>query len=122
MTAAALEPLGLSPKGLGALVVLASEGALSQRRLAERQGIDRTTMVAVVDELERLGAVRRARDEADRRAYALELTADGRRLLRRAQEVAAGVEDTFLEALPAADRRALRRALRTLVEAQRDGG
>src|SRR5687768_9349716 len=58
----ALAPLGLSVKAVGAMTVLEAEGPLSQRRLAERQGIDRTTMVAVVDELERLGAVERRRD------------------------------------------------------------
>ena len=43
----ALAPLGLGVKSVGALTVLQAEGPLSQRRLAERQGIDRTTMVAV---------------------------------------------------------------------------
>ena len=64
----ALASFGLSPKGFGALAVLAAEGPLSQQRLAARQGIDRTTMVAVVDELERVGAVERRRDPDDRRA------------------------------------------------------
>src|SRR5690242_9684997 len=58
----ALAPLGMGVKSVGALTVLQAEGPLSQRRLAERQGIDRTTMVAVVDELERLGAVERRKD------------------------------------------------------------
>jgi DNA-binding MarR family transcriptional regulator len=111
----ALAPLGLSPKGFGALAVLAGEGPLSQQRLAERQGVDRTTMVAVVDELERAGAVERRRHPRDRRAYALHLTPAGRRLLSRARTAVARAESTFLEPLPPTERERLKAALRTLL-------
>src|SRR3954452_2637309 len=89
LSVAALAPLGLSPKAFGALTVLDAEGPLSQRRLGERQGIDRTTAVSVVDDLERQGAVERRRDPDDRRAYSLHLTARGRRLLTRARAAVA---------------------------------
>jgi len=112
----ALAPLGLGVKSVGALTVLQAEGPLSQRRLAERQGIDRTTMVAVVDELERLGAVERRKDPGDRRANALHITPHGRRLLGRARTAVAGAEEAFLAPLPPAERQRLRAALRTLVE------
>ena len=112
----ALAPLGLGVKSVGALTVLRAEGPLSQRRLAERQGIDRTTMVAVVDELERLGAVERRKDPADRRANALHITSRGRRLLTRARTAVAGAEEAFLAPLPPAEQQRLRAALRTLVE------
>jgi DNA-binding MarR family transcriptional regulator len=113
----ALAPLGLSVKAVGAMTVLEAEGPLSQRRLAERQGIDRTTMVAVVDELERLGAVERRRDPGDRRANALRLTASGRRLLTRARTAVAAAEKAFLAPLPEQDQQRLRAALRVLIEA-----
>ena len=112
----ALAPLGLGVKSVGALTVLQAEGPLSQRRLAERQGIDRTTMVAVVDELERLGAVERRKDPADRRANALHITSRGRRLLTRARTAVAGAEEAFLAPLPPAEQQRLRAALRRLVE------
>jgi DNA-binding MarR family transcriptional regulator len=111
-----LVSLGLSGKGFGALIVLVQEGPLSQQRLGERQGIDRTTMVAVVDELERAGFVERRRDPRDRRAYSLHATAKGRRVLKRAAEAARSAEDEFLAPLPAADRRRLKELLRTLLE------
>jgi DNA-binding MarR family transcriptional regulator len=115
----ALAPLGLSPKGFGALAVLATEGAMSQQRLAERQGIDRTTMVAVVDELERVGALRRRRDANDRRAYALEVTPAGRRLVDRARAAVVSAEERFLAPLADAERRDLKDALRRLLEPPR---
>jgi MarR family transcriptional regulator, lower aerobic nicotinate degradation pathway regulator len=113
----ALAPLGLSPKGFGALAILVREGPLSQQRLGAKQGVDRTTTVAVVDELERAGFVERRRDPSDRRAYALQPTAKGRRVLERAREAAGRAEDEFLAPLPAADRVRLKRLLRTLIEA-----
>ena len=112
----ALAPLGLSGKGFGALILLVQDGPMSQQRLGERQGVDRTTMVAVVDELERAGYVERRRDPRDRRAYSLHATAKGQRVLERAAEATRRAEDAFLATLPVADRRRLKRLLRTLVQ------
>jgi DNA-binding MarR family transcriptional regulator len=112
----ALAPLGLSGKGFGALILLVREGPLSQQRLGGRQGIDRTTMVAVVDELESAGFVERRRDPRDRRAYSLHATAKGRRVLKRAADATRRAEDEFLASLPAPERRRLKELLRTLLE------
>jgi DNA-binding MarR family transcriptional regulator len=122
ITIEALASLGLSPKGFGALTILATEGPLSQQRLAQRQGIDRTTMVAVVDELERAGAVERRRDAGDRRAYALQLTRKGRRLVTRAAAAAAESERRFLAPLAAEDQLRLKAALRRLLEQRQPSG
>jgi DNA-binding MarR family transcriptional regulator len=112
----ALAPLGLSPKGFGALAILVREGPVSQQRLGAKQGVDRTTTVAVVDDLERAGFVERRRDPSDRRAYSLQPTAKGRRVLERAAEAATRAEDEFLAPLSAADRLRLKQLLRALLE------
>jgi DNA-binding MarR family transcriptional regulator len=111
----ALAPLGLGPRQFGTLAVLADEGPLSQQRLGERTGIDRTTMVALVDGLERSGLVERERDADDRRAYALRATPRGRRVLGRATAAAARAEAEFLAPLQAEDARRLKEILRTLI-------
>jgi DNA-binding MarR family transcriptional regulator len=72
-------------------------------------------MVAVVDELERSGYVERRRDPRDRRAYSLQATPKGRRVLQRAAAATERAEDEFLAPLPAADRRRLKRLLGTLI-------
>jgi DNA-binding MarR family transcriptional regulator len=112
--AAVLDALDLSPKGYGALLVLASDGPLTQRELAERQGIDRTTAVAVVDALESSGFVERRRDQDDRRAYALQITRAGRNRLPRATDAIAGVERAALAGLSDSDREVLRRCLNVI--------
>lgn len=78
-----LEPLGLTVQLCGVLIRLA-EGALSQHELGEQLGIDRTTVVELIDELERKGFVERRRNPADRRSYLLTLTARGRAFQKRA--------------------------------------
>ena len=111
----ALTPLGLDKKEYAALVLLASEGPLSQQALSVIQGCDRTTMVAVVDRLEDGGLVMRRRNPLDRRAYALEITAKGRRALDQADELVSRVERDFLGPLSAAERRALIDLLQRLI-------
>ena len=78
-----LAPMGLSVQLCGVLNLLA-EGAISQHELGAQLGIDRTTMVELIDDLERQGAVERRRNPADRRSYALSLTTRGRALQKRA--------------------------------------
>jgi DNA-binding MarR family transcriptional regulator len=111
----ALASFGVGVKAFGALAVLVEEGPLSQQRLGERQGVDRTTMVAVVDELEREGLVERRRNPSDRRAYSLHATAKGRHVLRQAREVEKRAEDEFLAPISPDDRRRLKQLLRTLI-------
>ena len=110
----ALAALGLQPKSFGALTVLVVEGPMTQRDLGARQGVDRTTTVAVVDILEEAGLVARVRDDRDRRAYALAVTAAGRRILRRAEGVVRKAEDEFLADLSGAERSTLLEVLRRL--------
>jgi len=109
-------PLGLGVKEFGALSLLVEGGRLSQQRLGERQGVDRTTMVAVVDGLERKGLVERRRNPDDRRAYSLHATAKGRRVLAQAGEAAKRAEGEFLAPIPARDRRRLKELLRRLLD------
>lgn len=112
----ALAELGLGVKEFGALALLADEGPLSQQRLGTRQRVDRTTIVATVDALEAGGLVERRRHAGDRRAYALHVTARGLQMLQQAREAAARAEDEFLAALPPADRRRLKKLLRSVVD------
>lgn len=102
-----LESLGVDIKQQAVLAVLAEEGAMTQQQLGQRLGIDRTTIVAVVDGLEDKRLVERHRNPQDRRAYLLNLTQTGRRTAQRGQRLVENAQDKLLEALSQADRRAL---------------
>jgi DNA-binding MarR family transcriptional regulator len=114
---AALSPLGLNVKHYGLLTVIAEEGPISQSSLGEIMRIDRTTMVAFVDELERLGHVDRHRNPDDRRAYALAATASGRKVQKKAAALIKGVQDEVAAPLSDKERAELVRVLRLIIEA-----
>src|SRR5829696_9120197 len=105
----------LHARQLGALVVLASKGPMSQRRLGAMQGVDRTTTVAVLDALQARGLIERRRETHDRRVYTVHLTSDGRRALRRAGGEVLQAEQRFLATLgPESEH--LKRLLRRLLD------
>src|SRR5580692_807763 len=83
-TDAALAPLGINSRDLGALRVIAGGEAKSQQDVAAILGVDRTSMVALLDGLEQAGIVARRPSEQDRRRNVIELTRRGRQILFQA--------------------------------------
>jgi DNA-binding MarR family transcriptional regulator len=115
-TDAALEPLGIDSKDFGALRVLAHREPSSQLQVAQTLGIDRTTMVALLDVLERKGIVTRRPDPTDRRRNVVELTEQGMQTYDAARTAYAKAESEFLAAISPRATDQLRRTLRTLLE------
>jgi DNA-binding MarR family transcriptional regulator len=111
-TAAALESIGLTPALFAVLnFLLAREGAI-QQQIGAAMGIDPSTMVALIDELERAGLAKRRPHPTDRRAREVVITPKGRRTVERGRSLAREVEDDVLKGLPSAERRELLRLLR----------
>ena len=111
----ALAPLGLRVRHYGVLAALAEQSPVAQNALGERLYIDRSTMVAVIDELEAAGRVVRRRNPQDRRAYHLELTDDGRAALQEAGRVVDRVQDEVLAPLDHDQRQQLQAVLTALL-------
>jgi DNA-binding MarR family transcriptional regulator len=119
LTAAELEPLGIRPREWAALNCLDEQHGLSQREAAQLLGVDRTTMVALVDELEAKGWVERRPHSDDRRKNIVGLTKKGRDLMRRAGRLIDDCERRFLAALSDSDAERLKNALDAVIEADR---
>jgi DNA-binding MarR family transcriptional regulator len=115
---AKLDPGGLTGRHFGCLTVIANEGPMTQQRLGERMGVDRTTVVAIVDVLERQGFVERRRNPNDRRAYALQVTPQGARWLKQATEVVLESEGEYLAPLSTAERKQLIELLQRVLMSQ----
>jgi len=83
------------------LKMLAAVGQSSQQMLSEELRIDRSVMVGIADDLEKSGYIRRERAPEDRRAYAVTITAPGRRALAKAEgTIPAFLDDTFAALTP----------------------
>ena len=76
----------LTPGQFGVLVVIDANPGLSQTRLGSALGIDRSTVVAVIDRLEARGLVVRRPSPHDRRSHALHLSESGNAALKRVTE------------------------------------
>src|SRR6266436_2676990 len=98
----------------GALLTIA---ARTGQELGEQLGIDRTTIVELIDELERQGVVVRRRNAADRRSYALVLTPKGRAVQKRASKAFDAAADEFFGALKPTERQLLSDMMRRLIAA-----
>jgi DNA-binding MarR family transcriptional regulator len=112
---AALEGLGISPRAFCVLTT-ASSGEHTQIELAQKIGLDKTTLVVTLDELEDSGLARRRPAPDDRRARVIEVTAAGRRRIDEAKRIVDAIQADVLGSLPAHDRRAFIDGLARLVE------
>lgn len=105
--AAAMKEFGLTPGQLGALLLIEANKGLSQSELGAALGIDRSSVVPLIDRLQRRGWVRRAARASDRRAHALELAPGGVALMGRLLPRVAEHEQRIAAGLSAADRQRL---------------
>jgi DNA-binding MarR family transcriptional regulator len=116
-TDAALADMGLTARDLGVLRVIAGGEARSQQEVATVLGVDRTSMVALLDALERRGIIARKPSEHDRRRNTVELTHDGHSLFQRAEQHSIQAEQAFTAALGDTGGAELRQALQAVLDA-----
>ena len=107
---AALEDCGISPRGHSVLAT-ALTGEHTQTELARQVGLDKTTMVVALDELEKAGLAERRPSRADRRAHVVVVTEAGERKVREAEKVLDRVRQDVLSALPESERQPFLNAL-----------
>ncbi|QHT56515.1 winged helix-turn-helix transcriptional regulator [Cellulomonas sp. H30R-01] len=116
-TNAALASEGITTRDLGVMRVIAAGAARSQQEIAAVLGVDRSSMVALLDALEADGVVARRPSDRDRRRNVVELTDAGRETFLRAERASIEVETRLTEPLGADGVQRLRAALRALLAA-----
>jgi DNA-binding MarR family transcriptional regulator len=114
LTASAMAPFGITGRQCAVLIAIDSQAPLSQQEVAGRLGVDRTTMVLLIDELENKRLVQRRRDPGDRRKNVVVLTEAGRTTLRAAASASDEAERLFLGSLSGDEAAQLRQALRAV--------
>lgn len=113
--AAGLAELGISPRAY-CVLSKAMTGDLTQRQLGDVCGIDKTTMVVALDELEKAGLAERRPSSTDRRARIVVVTKAGERVVAKAHMIAADIQADVLAGFSARDREVFLRVLATLVD------
>jgi DNA-binding MarR family transcriptional regulator len=110
----ALAPLGLRSREFW-LLTIAGGGNVPQHEMADLCGLDPSSLVAVLDSLERRGWLHRQRNPRDRRVQWVRRTEAGDRLFARALPRAQRAEARQLAVLSEAHQRQLVMAMRKLV-------
>src|SRR5437763_16748910 len=82
-----MAPVDLTQKQLGVLWLIGANGGVSQVTLARELGMDRASMMAIVDRLQDRGLVVRERSRHDGRRQELYLTLQGRKVLAKAKGI-----------------------------------
>src|SRR3954454_19950782 len=116
----ALEPFGIRPRHVAALIELRDRGELTQQSLCGQLHLDPTNLVAILNELEQKGFATRRRDPGDRRRHLVEVSKKGIAVIDKVSEVMDGVEAELLDGLDPAEREQLEGLLTTIWE--RSGG
>ncbi len=112
-----IQHTGLTHKQVGLLAVVDVGVATSQREIATQLHVAPSLVVTLVDQLTRSGAVRRTRSQSDRRVQTIEITDEGRRLLKAATDVASRLDADLRAPLSPDDQQALDRLLPSLLHA-----
>ena len=102
-----LARIGLCARQAGILTMVTELQPMTQKALADALGIDRTTMVALLDDLEAKGFVARQRHPSDRRAFLVHPTDSGRAAKAAAVQILDEQQRRFLAPLTPAERRQL---------------
>ena len=86
---------------LALLAAIKADPGVSQNKLVEATGVDRSTLAEMTRRIVRKGWVTRRRTKHDARAYAVNLTPDGLAVLAKGKTAAAKTEKALLEKFPA---------------------
>ena len=109
-----LAPIGLEPRQFLVMRNVGLEEGRSQQALAEALNIPASRIVAIVDDLEERGILERRAHPTDRRARALYLTPEGRRVLGEAFRLATEFDAAVSKGLTPEEREQLLGLLRRL--------
>jgi DNA-binding MarR family transcriptional regulator len=112
----ALDAEDARPYHFRLLASLREFGSVSQVELGRHANLDRSDVVAVVDELVDRGFVERSADPVDRRRNIISITPAGTAHFRKLDKVIMGVQDELLSPLSAAQRDQLIRLLARVLE------
>ncbi|HVO39719.1 MAG TPA: MarR family transcriptional regulator [Spirochaetia bacterium] len=119
---ASVRKAGMTTTQWQALGVLYHKPGLTHSELEKHLDIEAPSVTSLVNGMERKGWVRRDKSPDDARVKQLHLTPRGLRLLEGVRQATVPIERAIAAALSEEERETLKRLLRTVVEALKEGG
>lgn len=108
--------VGITPALFGLMMIVSKNEGLSQSRLAHALGIDVSTMVAMIDRIEKKGWMKRQKSNVDRRSHALYLTKAGHKLLDSLSLLVEEHENKFFNDLDLSEKKTLLALLKKITK------
>ncbi|WP_198174339.1 MarR family winged helix-turn-helix transcriptional regulator [Mesorhizobium xinjiangense] len=109
-----LHELGITPQQFALLVLVERNPGSRQSLIAKARGLDKSTLVPMIDRLEREGLLERRPMAGDRRIKTIWLTEKGADLLQQAIPAIAATDESLGASLTAEERTELVRLLKKL--------
>lgn len=104
-----------APRYLGLLGVVQAHPGQPQSRLAEAIGLQRSSLVTILDQLEKEGLVERRPSKNDRRANGVWLTKNGHAAFTKLAQAAVAHEEVLIDGLKPHEVETLKRALDRII-------
>lgn len=112
-----LNKYDLAAPDCGILYVLSTGTVLNQLTLGQEMGIDKATIVKIIDKLEGYKLVKRDVDPTDRRSKLVSLTTKGTTMLQKIRDVRSEIEIEVFSQFSKDDEAQLRRLVPQFLEA-----
>ena len=112
----AIKPLDMNVHHFALLSVLANDKSTNQNQMCDELGIDKASMVKLIDHIEKQKLVERVTCTDDRRVKFVHVTAKGLATLEKARKIRNSIEEKYLEPLTEAEKMTLRSILPRLIE------
>jgi DNA-binding MarR family transcriptional regulator len=109
----------IRPGMFSALALVRANPGIAQVELGNELGIDKASMVALLDRLEEPGWILRTRSTEDRRRHGLTLTSEGERIYKSLKQEMLGHEKKFAQLFSKPEREQLVRLLQRFLEVDR---
>lgn len=110
-----LKKFNVSTGELGLLKVIQDGEKISQIQLGDQLGIDKASMVKLIDALEKQKLVERIAHPTDRRVKNIQLTKNGQKILDHCQSGKLRAEKKFFEPLTTAEEKTFRDLIQKLI-------
>lgn len=110
-----LKDFNITTGELGLLKVIQDGVLISQIKLGDQLGIDKASMVKLIDNLEKRKMLERIAHPTDRRVKNIQLTKNGKKILEQCQPSKLRAEKKFFEPLTAAEEKTFRELVQKLI-------